>query len=715
MEFTKSLKTDTVIHHGFYVDEYFGAIDNNTNICLFHSVDEGSDKLEPLLIKEFNSEVLHPLHKADTSSKDGKLLSLFIKNKNTGVIFKYDELKQSYEKHAILSWSKGGIECTVFSDDEKILVVGGADGKIYLYSTEHGKLLEIIAINSEYISSVAIAKDNNLVAFSSFKKNLDIYDLRNNILVTRHIHKEVISVAKFMNKSNFLIYGARDNQIILYDFIDNSVKKELAKTINWPVALLIEEDDSFCLVSDKSGHVFFIDLYNVDAEAEVLFHTRNIAVNMKKEGSKYYFFMDNGDIEIFDIDVELLKVEDAYNEKDYEKFFELTKKNPLLKFKGNSLYENANEEFERKLDKAIELIANGKSDEAKEVVKPFMGIDRNKEKFNFYVINAPKITAFKAIVEDHAYDKAYALANSGSYYKRLPMYKNMEEEFEQTFNMAEMLLVENDKNIKKAQWSLQHYLNVPEKKNVISALFKAPKVFKGFDELFDSNKLDSFYKKSLEFPQVKEAPVYREFLNEIDRRIKEFLTAVKDKEYTKAYEEAKKLQEQVPEAFLKSLQNEFERIEKIKEFAEAMAQNNYKDAILLVGKYPFLISLDEYSDLEKFLNKRFDMAVRYAFHGKVDGVHKFLGKFLSNPYTKNRAIKIYKIAYVHQISALGAKMGTEHWKKTFMNYVVRFGVDAEIETIAKRFDQDTLLERFNNVSVQGFDKQPLLANIVKGK
>ena len=175
------------------------------------------------------------------------------------------------------------------------------------------------------------------------------------------------------------------------------------------------------------------------------------------------------------------------------------------------------------------------------------------------------------------------------------------------------------------------------------------------------------------------------------------------------------MQEHVPEAFLKSLQNEFERIEKIREFATAMEKNDYKEAITLVSKYPFLISLDEYSDLEKFLNKRFDMAVRYAFHGKIDGVHKFLGKFLANPYTKNRAIKTYKIAYIHQISALGAKMSAEHWKKTFMNYVVRFGVDAEIETVAKKFDQDTLLERFNNVSKQGFEKLPLLANIVKGK
>lgn len=715
MEFTKSYKTETEIHHGFYLEEYFGAIDNRTNICLFHSVDEKSDKLEPLITKEFNSPVLHPLHKADTSTKDGSMVAIFIKEKNTGVIFKYDVIKQSYEKHAILSWSKGGIEYMVFSEDEKILVVGGADGKVYLYSTEHGKLLEIIAINSEYISSVAIAKDNNLVAFSSFKKNLDIYDLRNNLLITRHIHKEVISVAKFMNKSNFLIYGARDNQIILYDFIDNSVKKELAKTINWPVSLLIEEDDSFCLVSDKSGHVFFIDLYNVDAEAEVLFHAKHIVVNMKKEGSKYYFFMDNGDIEIFDIDVELLKVEEAYNEKDYEKFFELTKTNPLLRFKGNTLYENANEEFEFELDSAIDMIANNQIDQAKELIKPFLGIDRNKEKFNFYVINAPKIITFKEIVDNHDYDKAYALAQSGSYYKRLPMYKIMEEEFEQTFNMAEMLLVEDPKNIKKAQTALQHYATVGEKKNVIAALFKAPKVFKGFDELFNDGKLESFYKKSLEFPQVKEAPIYKEFLNEIDSRIKAFLKAVKDKEYHTAYDLAKGLQEHVPENFLKSLRNEFERIEKIREFAAAMEKKDYKAAISLVSKYPFLISLDEYSELEKFLNKRFDMAIRYAFHGKVEGVHKFLGKFLSNPYTRNRAIKTYKIAYIHQISVLGKKMSTEHWKKTFMNYVTRFGVDAEIETVAKRFDQDDLLERFNNVSKQGFEKLPLLANIVKGK
>ena len=353
MNFTQVLKTETVNHHGFFVKEYYGQIDNMTNIHLFFQPDATKNKLEPLIVKSFNSEVLHPLHRADTSTKDGDMVALFIKDKNTGVLFRYNEEAKSYEKHAILSWSKGGIECMAFSEDEKILIVGGADGKVYLYSTEAGRLLEIIGINHEYISSVAMAKDNNLVAFSSFKKNLDVYDLRNNLLISRHIHKEVVSVARFMNKSNFIIYGARDNQIILYDFIDNSVKKELATTINWPVALLIAEDDTFCLVSDKSGHVFFIDLYHVDSEPAVLFHAKPIVVNMKKKGSKFYFFFNNGDISIFDMDVEMQAVEEAYNDKDYEKFFELTTKNPLLKFQANELFEKANEAFETELDKAI--------------------------------------------------------------------------------------------------------------------------------------------------------------------------------------------------------------------------------------------------------------------------------------------------------------------------------------------------------------------------
>ncbi len=715
MNFTQVLKTGVVNHHGFFIGEYFGHIDNMTNINLFHQPDLQKDKLDLLISKAFNSPVLHPLHKADTSTKNGDMVAIYIKDKNTGAVFRYSEEAKNYEKHAILSWSKGGIECMVFSEDEKVLVVGGADGKVYLYSMEAGRLLEIIGINHEYISSVAMAKDNNLVAFSSFKKNLDIYDLRNNMLISRHIHKEVVSVARFMNKSNFVIYGARDNQIILYDFIDNSVKKELATTINWPVSLLIAEDDTFCLVSDKSGHVFFIDLYHVDAEPAVLFHAKPIVVNMKKKGEKFYFFFDNGEIGIFDLDKEMQAVEDAYNDKDYEKFFELTTQNPMLKFRANDLFENANAAFEKELDKAIAEIADNKLDAAKTRMEPFMSTDKNRDKFNFYILNASKITTFKDLVNSHAYDKAYALAASGSYYRRLPMYKNIEEEFEQTFNMAEMLLVEDEKNVKKAQWALNNYLKVPEKKSVIAALFKAPKIFNAFDELFNDENYKGFYDKMQEFPAIKEAPIYKEYINYVDGQIKTFITQMKERRYEEAYTLSLTMKEKLPEIYIKPVKSEFDRVEKIREFALAITEQRYKEAILLVSANPFLISLDEYSELEKFLNKRFDMAIRYAFHGKVDGVHKFLGKFLSNPYTQKRAIKTYKIAYIHQIDVLGKKMQAEHWKKTFMNYVTRFGVDSEIEALAKKYDMDALLEKFRNISVKPFEEQPLLGNIVKGK
>ena len=337
-----------------------------------------------------------------------------------------------------------------------------------------------------------------------------------------------------------------------------------------------------------------------------------------------------------------------------------------------------------------------------------MSTDKNRDKFNFYILNASKITTFKDLVHAHAYDKAYALAASASYYRRLPMYKNIEEEFEQTFNMAEMLLVEDEKNVKKAQWALNNYLKVPEKKTVIAALFKAPKIFNAFDELFNEGNYKGFYEKMQEFSAIKEAPIYKEYMSTIDDKIQSFIRFMKERQYEEAYSLSLEMKESLPEIYIKPIQEEFARVEKIREFAHAIREKNYKDAILLVSAHHFLISLDEYSELEKFLNKRFDMAIRYAFHGKVDGVHKYLGKFLTNPYTKQRAVKIYKIAYLHQIDVLGKKMQQPHWKSTFMNYVTRFGIDSEIEALAKKYDMDMLLEKFKSISIKPFEEQPLL-------
>lgn len=711
MNFTKSYNFEGSIHHGFFIRNLIGVIDNKVNLLLFEL---GDEKLLPVNKKDVESEVLHPYHKADSSSNSGHFVVLYVKN--NGYVLKYDDEKRNYESYFSLSWCKGGIEYTTFSSDEKLVIAGGADGKVYLYSLEHKKLQEIISINNEYISSLSISRDNNLVAFSSFKKNLDIYDLRNNMLTSRHIHNEVITVCEFLHKSNFLIYGARDTRVVLYDFISNSIKKELVKTIDWPLAILVEDNDNFCLVSDKSGHVFFIDLYNIETKQEILFYANgNAVVNMKKQGSKYLFFHENGSINIFDLDLEMLQIEQAFNDKDYEKFFKLTSSNPILKFKGNNLFQSACENFEKELENAILNIAIGEIDSAKKIMAPYLENEKNRDVFNFYIANAPKIKSFYEMVDNHEYDKVYALASTANYYKKLPRYKELEEEFVQTFNMAEMLLIEGEKNTQKAQHALRYFAKVPDKKSVIVALFKSPKLFKQLDEMFSQNRLNDFYKKIQEFPQTKDAPIYNEYITEINKRISNFLKALKEKNYDEAYEMSINIKKDIPDVFTKSLESEFDRIKHIKEFARAMKAKKIKLAVALVEQYPFLISVDEYAELEAFLNKHFNAALKYAYHGKIDEVHKYIEKFVGIEYTKQRSIKIYKIAYIQQITALAEKMKELHWRDTILRYISRFGVDAELEILTKKFDKDGLLEKLKNTTKHGFEKLPLLLNIVAGK
>ena len=120
----------------------------------------------------------------------------------------------------------------------------------------------MVGEGNEYVSALGLSRSGEMLAIATFRKNLDLYDLKNGMLAHRHVHKEVVSAARFLNKSNFVVFGARDNTVSLYDYIDGRVKKELAKTISWPLTIYVEEDDTFCLVADKAGYVHFIDLFD---------------------------------------------------------------------------------------------------------------------------------------------------------------------------------------------------------------------------------------------------------------------------------------------------------------------------------------------------------------------------------------------------------------------------------------------------------------------
>jgi hypothetical protein len=113
------------------------------------------------------------------------------------------------------------------------------------------------------------------------------------------------------------------------------------------------------------------------------------------------------------------------------------------------------------------------------------------------------------------------------------------------------------------------------------------------------------------------------------------------------------------------------------------------------------------------LTARFKAAHQYATKMQFGAVDKLMRPFLKNPFSKNRALGVYKTLYLEQIESVGSKMQKKHWVNALKNYVARFGVDSEIVLLTRRFDQERLLEMFEDFQGANFFRYPLIPHVVK--
>ena len=699
-------KYNKPIHYGFLYLKYIVFLGNDLSINIQRIEKE---TLKKILSKKLNGEVLHKYHRANSSSPTGKFIFLQKKSKLSLFLLKSDG---SLVEHLAPKLYDNEIESSCFSHNEKLLAIGTAHGRVYVYSIKFKKLLYTIVLNNDYITSIDFSKEDRMIAFSSFKKNLDIYDLANSHLIFRYKHSDVITTVRFLHNSNYIVFASRDNKVYLYDYLKNTIKQQLCILIHWAIDMFIDKHDRFILVSDRSGHVHFIDLSSTQVECRVmLYEESNAVVSIKKKKEKFFFFYENGKVLVVDIKKEREEATLLYENGELDKFFEKLHKNPILKTGLESFFVNANQEFTKIFHQATAMVCIGKIKEAKKILEPFINIEDKRKKIDFLILNQDKYQKFYHLFKDKKYFEAYALSSSAEFYKEIPFYEMMENDFKKAFVRADKFLLKNNTNMARAV--LEKFANIEEKKQSIVSLFKFPEKYNALEKLLRKNKLKEFYNVAQEVKYVQKSPVFQEFLLKIKDEISCFKKLLRDQNYDEAYKKGLELKAKLPEVFYQTIKEDIEKIQIQKLFIKMVNKAKFAPALNMVNEHSFLMIMNEYKKIEKFLEARLDKALKFAYLGKVEYVHKLLANFVKNSILKNRAINIYKIAYISQMEILHKKMRKKHWKKAIKNYLERFGYDGNIDEIAKKYDVDTILQKLKQTKMIGFEKLPLIVNIVK--
>ncbi|GHV58950.1 hypothetical protein FACS1894103_1380 [Campylobacterota bacterium] len=706
MKFTTELKLGTPIHHMILASSVVAFLDEKTTVRFLNPGTNKPAKLQP-----FEEPVEYAYYRGNSSSGDGSLLCLYFPQKKQTCLYELDKTVSEYKFKAILGWNVAGCEVSEFSNDGTLVAAGGNDGIVCIYRTDNAKLLTIAPRSNEYISAISFNKDNSLIAYASFKKTMTIFDLGRYTVLSGYSYKEVICTLAFLHRSSFVVVGARDNKVFLFDAIGGYMARELLTTINWPVAIYVDEEDQFCFVSDKAGYLFMIDLTTSEETKEPIYNSKEVIVDIKRRGELIYFAFEDGRVGIIDMHEERENFQNSIKEHNLQLMYNMMQANPILKFSAANMMNNMDDVFNKRFAKAVIWVAQGKNDQAKNEMGDLLEYPVYTKKFEAIVRHASKIITFWQLMQSGQYEESYKLANEGDFYRKLPLFDQLENRFKERFKDAIKNLNSEHADIKKAKEDLLLFMKVPIKEAVIKNMLKNPEIFNKAQKAYDQKNWQDLAGLIEKFKMLKGAPAVTDYQDMIKQEEEKFIGFMAAGRFDEAVPSAEFLKKNAKNDVV-SLKIEFARLATVDSFKKIIQEKKYGAAMKMAIENPFLISSSAYKTLDEMLSLRFKAAHLYATKNHYEAVDKLLHPFLNNPFSSTRAICIYKTLYVEQISALGAQMQPKHWVNTFKNYVSRFGIDSELELLARRFDQDKLLESFREFKNPNFLRYPLIPNIV---
>lgn len=699
MEFSKHYNFKRPIHHVVFSGPFFAAVDNDTSL-IFYNREKG--KLASA--QKFNSPTPHPHHRATGSSINGRLLVLYFSQHKATYLLAYKNQSGKYLVAKKLFWSSTELECTEFDNQNHLFATGDNEGKVFVYNCKNGRLYNTLPRRSDYIATMAFNRDGNLLAYSAYDKSLTIYDLhRNKVLYvgTGQMEGVIISI-KFLHEKNRIVLGDRNGKVTLYDFLKKKTIRTLLHAPAWPMSMYVEENDTYLLVGDKKGALHLVDLEDETTPSRVIHTSPNCILEIKLFGKELYFIFENGEMTSVDLHASQAALAEAFNAGEYKQCYGMIESDPLL-FHSDTR-KKLDARFGDLLKEALGLIIAGKLDDAVKLLKPFEADPKHAKKIQANIKFAKKIYDFAQLIAKGELDMAYRVAGTDEKYRELSLYEKLETEFSQVFDKATFLLTDKNPDIAAAKKTLERFGKVGAKAGLIKNLFAKPVLFNKARLLFNQKEygiLGKFFEK---YPVVKEAPVYKEYVDFASNLEFFFEMHMEMQEFTEALEIALVVEKHFPRLNLK-MQEEIARLKVTISFLKAIEEKSFLVALGLVSRNEFLIELPEYRKLDRFLNSRFEEAMAFGRAGEFEPMHKMLQSFLKNKNLQPRAIGIYKLFYIDQLINDKLSLDDAAWERGMRNYIRCFGKDDEIEQIARDAGKGEVLKQIDKGEHEAFSPE----------
>jgi hypothetical protein len=563
---------------------------------------------------------------------------------------------------------------TRYCQTGEYLVSGGNDGKVFVIDTITEAIRYAFPTKSDYCSYANFSILRIFLFVGYYNGENVLLNLTNDKLYyfkTDH----PIECAKFFDDDKKLLLCDREGNSIIYDCVNFEIISKNALFTEWISCVVLSPNKKIIIAGTRKNKLYLIDPYENEI-IRVIETEEEGMTSISVYGSNLLISFANATIKTIDLHHKKDEFSVHINLKEYDKAKAALDSNVFLYLDDDILKFKA--AFEEVVQKAKELIAKRRIDEAVNIVAPFMEYKEFKHRIDLLFMQQDHIAKFIEAVEEKRLTDAYEIAQKYSVIKGLSHYDGLEKQWSVSFAQARKIIEEDPlKGKVKAEELLTVYKKIPQKSELVKQLIHNSAKFVQAEMLIKKQDFAGYFNLINSYDFLKETVLYKKVESLAQSLYSKALHHFTNKEYPLAKEIFVQLLS-FP-VYKKAAQKELQKINALIELDGAIHRNDKKRVYGLLEQVECIGFIDSFIHYNQTFENLIQTALQRAQAGKIQEAVTMLEDYIDYPALQSKIDNCIKSGY---LSELREAIIDKNEAETFiLRYKTLFGLDDELKNI----------------------------------
>lgn len=574
----------------------------------------------------------------------------------------------------------------IFANEKIKGIIISHDNKFVMLVTETNKILSYTSSDLDFFSQIKLgikeeikeyflSPDSTILVLALSSNKVLIYDLLYQKLKDSFTAKAKIKGGLVYKNAIFFELENCEYGYFKYDMLKRAQIMGKSKNIYIDFCRF-DTDNLTILGATKDGILNLIDLKKLNAlytiklnlKIKDLINNENILIALGGDNILYFF----------DRQAQLAQALSHINEKKYDSAFECINKNTLL-YLNHRLLQIINASWLNVFKQALYLLGEDKKDTADKMLSPFFEIKAKKRNYDKILTHIEDIKNFNKNLVDKNYKISYDLVTKYPFLKNSLSYTKVEMYWDKLFKKAQIDLLEDKENIDNVKKSLERFLEIEAKSNLLKNIITNYDIFVKAKESFATKHYALFDRYVEKYNFLKSTYFYLEYeklgknlygkLITLDTHASQFQQVAKDLKFFPAYKA--KVEMLISYGTVKDLLD------------KAIEQKNIKSIYHLITKYNFLSITDAYRGFINVARNDFNNFILNIKKADFSKAYEIISLYMSIEFWQHKVSMYMQYYYYKEITNLKDKKDVLRAIKCFENI---FGTTLVIKNFRKIYN-----------------------------